>query len=210
VRTPIHNLRGEAEVALSREREPGAYREALESCVEECGRLSRIVESLLFLARAERADATVSAEPVYVARELSRIRDFYEPMATEAGVDIAVEAPADVCASLDRTLLQRAVANLVENALAHTRRGGRVWIQAAPGDGELRLTVADDGCGIPEEHLPRVFDRLYRVDSSRTGETGGAGLGLSIVKTIAELHGGRASIESRPGEGTRVTIAVPT
>jgi len=209
LRTPIHNLRGEAEVALSRARSPEVYRESLESCVEECERLSRIIDSLLFLARAERPAGPLRLESVDVARELILIREFYEPVATEGGVEIAVEVPGSLPVVLDRTFLQRAVGNLVENALAHTPRGGRIVLRAGVEGGAVRLDVADTGCGIPAEHLPRVFDRLYRVDSSRTASTGGAGLGLSIVKTIAELHGGRASIESREGEGTRVTLLLP-
>ena len=120
-----------------------------------------------------------------------------------------MEAGAPLPADLDRPLLQRAVGNLVENSLAHTARGGKVTLAASRDNGKVRIDVSDTGCGIAAEHLPRVFDRLYRVDRSRTAATGGTGLGLAIVKSIAELHGGSAEIASEIGKGTRVRLTLP-
>jgi signal transduction histidine kinase len=112
-------------------------------------------------------------------------------------------------APLDRTLFQQAVGNLIENALAHTSAGGHIRVEAVRENGTLYISVADDGCGIPAEHLSRVFDRFHRVDAARSKNGGGAGLGLAIVKTIATLHGGDAKIESWVGRGTRVTLSIP-
>ncbi len=196
LRTPLNNLRGELEVALTRARTAEEYREVLISCIEECRRLSRMIESLLFLARAEHPECRIEKTRVDMRRELECVREFYDAAAQEAGVRISVEAVEGLEAEVDRTLLQRALGNLVENALAHTPHGGSVTLRATREADHVRVEVADTGCGIAPEHLPRVFERLYRVDSSRAAATGGAGLGLSIVKSIAELHGGSAAIES--------------
>jgi two-component system heavy metal sensor histidine kinase CusS len=209
LRTPINTLRGEAEVALGKARSPEEYREVLGSALEEYARVSRLIESLLFLARAEDPGTQIHRESVDVSRELAAIREFYDAGAGEKGVALSVSAPGELAAQLDRTLFQRAAGNLVENALAHTSSGGTVTISAIRENGSVRVEVADTGCGIPPGHLPHVFDRLYRVDRSRTASTGGAGLGLAIVKSIAELHGGTASIASEPGKGTRVTLLLP-
>jgi len=209
LRTPINTLRGEVEVALGRPRSPEEYRETLSSFLEEAGRLTRLIESLLFLARAESPETQVRRETLDLDHELRGVREFYEASAGEAGVALEVRVTPPLSADLDRTLLQRAVGNLVENALAHTEKGGSVTIGAARENGRIRIDVTDTGRGIPAEHLPRVFDRLYRVDRSRTAATGGAGLGLAIVKSIAELHGGTAAVASEAGKGTRVTLLLP-
>ena len=209
LRTPINNMRGEVEVALSKTRSPGEYREVLESSLEECLRLSRMIDSLLFLARAEHPETQISREPIDVASELSVVREFYEAAASDAGVSLDLTAPPGLTAPVDRTLFQRAVGNLIENSLAHTGSGGHVRLEATRNNGTVAVSIADDGCGIPTEHLPRVFDRFHRVDSARS-KNGGTGLGLAIVKSVAFLHHGDAVIESVVGEGTRVTLSFPS
>jgi len=209
LRTPLNNLRGEVEVALGKSRSPAEYQETLTSFLEEAGRLSRLIESLLFLARAEHPETQIRREPLDLGKLLEGVREFYEPAASESGVTLGVSVSGPVPAELDRTLLQRAAGNLVENSLAHTAKGGAVTLSASRDNGKVTLEVTDTGCGIPAEHLPRVFERLYRVDRSRTAATGGAGLGLAIVKSIAELHGGTARIDSEPGKGTKVTLTFP-
>jgi two-component system heavy metal sensor histidine kinase CusS len=114
-----------------------------------------------------------------------------------------------VIAELDRTLIQRAVGNLIANAVAHTPLGGAVVLGANTEVAGIRIEVCDTGVGIPPEALPRVFDRFYRVDTSRSQTSGGTGLGLAIVQSIMVLHGGRAEITSQPGQGTRVTLHIP-
>jgi two-component system heavy metal sensor histidine kinase CusS len=209
LRTPINNMRGEVEVALSRGRSPGEYREVLESSLEECLRLSRIIDILLFIARAEHPGAQIHREHFDVGSELAALRDFYEPAAGEAGIRLELEASPDLCTSVDRTLFQRALGNLIENSLAHTGPGGHIRLEAHSTDGKLQVTVTDDGCGIPAEHLPNVFDRFHRVDAARSQNKGGVGLGLAIVKSVAALHGGDAEIASTLGQGTRVTLHFP-
>ncbi|MDE3164418.1 MAG: heavy metal sensor histidine kinase [Acidobacteriota bacterium] len=209
LRTPINNIRGEVEVTLGKARPPEEYRDVLASALEECQRLSQMIDSLLFLARAENPQTEIRREVLDVGKELSAVREFYDAAAAEAGVRLDLTVAEPIAAPLDRTLFQRALGNLIENALAHTGRGGHIRLEAAREKGTLRVSVADDGCGIPAEHLARVFDRFHRVDPARSKNTGGAGLGLAIVKSVATLHGGDARIESAPGEGTRVSLHVP-
>jgi two-component system heavy metal sensor histidine kinase CusS len=209
LRNPVNNLRGEAEVALGAPRSAQEYQEVLESCLEEYGRLSRLIDNLLFVARAESPQGEAIREDLEVGRELATVRDFYEGAATEAQVTLTVEAPSGLVARLDRALLQRALGNLVANALAHTPPGGVVSLSAFPQPEGLRLEVADSGHGISREHLAHVFDRFYRVDPARTNDLGRVGLGLAIVKSIAVLHGGSADISSETGKGTRVTLFFP-
>jgi two-component system heavy metal sensor histidine kinase CusS len=144
-----------------------------------------------------------------VGRELALVQDFYEAAATEAGVALTVEAKKGIEARVDRTLFQRAVGNLVANALAHTSRQGSVRMAVAEDAATVRVTVADTGCGIPATHLPYLFDRFYRADRARSNLSGGLGLGLAMVKSIATLHGGSVDITSEVGRGTRVTLVFP-
>lgn len=211
LRTPVNNMRIEVEVALGKDRSVEEYRETLGSCLEECGRLSRIIDSLLFIARAEDPRTQIAREPVDVSRELERVRDFYEAPAAEAGVELSVSCPPQTRAQLDRTLFQRAVSNLLANAIRHTPQGGQVAVSAARENGELKVDVCDTGTGIAEEDLPHIFDRFYRADQARSNLSGGnLGLGLAIVKSIVTLHGGTIAAQSAPHSGTRMTIRVPS
>jgi two-component system heavy metal sensor histidine kinase CusS len=209
LRTPVQNLRGEIEVLLGAPRSADEYREGLASCLEECGRLSRLIDNLLFIARAESPSAQLKREPVDVDRELAALCDYYEPAASEAGVALAARAPAHLGARVDRALFQRALGNLIENALAHTPHGGSVTLSACQSDGSVSVEVADTGQGIPPEHLPHIFDRFYRADPARTASATRSGLGLAIVQSIVALHRGTASATSQPGKGTRVTLTFP-
>jgi two-component system heavy metal sensor histidine kinase CusS len=209
LRTPVNNLRGEVEVALGQPRSPEQYREVLASALEEFGRLASLIDTLLFLARAESPQAQVSRQRLDVGQELATVHDFYEAAAHDAGIDLTVKSDGGIVADLDRTLFQRAVGNLVANALAHTPRGGAVTLAAARDSDLFRVEVSDTGRGIAPEHLPHVFDRFYRADPARTSGGGSVGLGLALVKSIAALHGGSCAIESELGRGTRVTLTFP-
>jgi two-component system heavy metal sensor histidine kinase CusS len=209
LRTPVNNLRGEAEVALSKARSPQEYRETLGSCLEECGRIARIIESLLFLARAEDPHDQIVTERLDVGRELLAVSEFYEPAAAEADIRLSVRCEAPIEVELDRTLFQRAVGNLVANALAHTPAGGSVTIAAGREDHSVHVEITDSGRGIAPEHLPHVWDRFYRVDQARSAGAGGVGLGLAIVRSIALLHRGSVSISSELGKGTTVRLRFP-
>jgi two-component system heavy metal sensor histidine kinase CusS len=210
LRTPINNLRGEIEVTLARQRPREEYRSVLESCLEEAQRVSQLIDSLLFLARAEGAELHPRWEPLDLQRELLAVAEFYDALASEAGVTLTVESQDSLVANVDRALFQSAVGNLVANAIHATPRGGDVKIRAAREGRDARIDVADAGCGIDAADLPRVFDRLFRTDVARNGgASGGAGLGLAIVKSIAQVHRGSASIRSSVNSGTVATLRLP-
>lgn len=209
LRTPIHNIRGEAEVALSRARSADEYKEALTSCLEESVRLSELIARLLFLARTESPGTHLEREQVHIAKELAAVRDYYADAAAEARVTLSVAASDDVVLAFDRGLLQRAVGNLVTNSLAHTPPGGTITLGARVDRDRIRIKVCDTGTGIPAQDLPRVFDRFYRADRSRSSKNGSMGLGLAIVKGIVTLHGGQIEIQSDVGQGTRIALIMP-
>lgn len=211
LRTPVHNIRGEVEVALSRMRTADEYRSVLESSLEESVRLSDLIGDLLFLTRAESPTTELRCESVNIGELLVTVCDYYEASAADAGIRLAVnDVSQPVSAALDRSLMLRAVSNLVSNAIAHTRAGGAVTLSARSEEAAICIDVLDTGSGIPEEALPRVFDRFFRVDPSRSKASGGTGLGLAIVQSILTLHGGRAEIASELGHGTRVTLRIPS
>lgn len=210
LRTPVNNIRGEAEVALARARSLDEYREVLSSCLEETVRLSDLIGDLLFLARAESPLAHLHRERVNVTELLDGVREYYEAAASDSGISLSSEdADPPVIAQVDRTLLQRAIGNLVSNAVAHTPVGGSVSLKSKTETSGLQIEISDTGIGIPAEALPKVFDRFFRVDSSRSQTSGGTGLGLAIVQSIMVLHGGKVEIASEPGHGTRVTLRMP-
>lgn len=210
LRTPLNNLMGEIDVALSKPRSPEEYQDLLGSLSEECNHLKRLVDSLLFLARAEHPETQIRRDDLDIRRELELVREFYEAAATEAGVALDLSVTHGLRFPLDRTLFQRAIGNLVQNSLAHTPQGGHVQISANGVPNTLTVSVADDGVGIGSEHLSKVFDRFYRVDPARAKDTGGVGLGLAIVQSIARLHGGNVEIKSEAGRGTVVTLSFST
>jgi two-component system heavy metal sensor histidine kinase CusS len=205
LRTPITNIRGEGEVALTRARTPEEYREVIESSVGECERLSGIVDNLLFLARAEAAEGHIQRTLFNGKAAVEKVASFYEAVAEEQHVAITCVGEGDIHA--DPMLFGRAVSNLVENALRFTPAGGTISISIAARGADSEVSVKDTGCGIAAEHLPRVFDRFYRIDSSRSSQ--GAGLGLALVKSIADLHGGSAVVASEVDRGTTVTLTFP-
>ena len=208
LRNPINNLMGEAGVALSRPRSPEEYRSVLESNIEELQHLTRMIDSLLFLARADHAETRLEKKRIEARDEIQAVLEFHEAEAEEGGVKLASEGHATLHA--DPALLRRALSNLISNAIQHSSSGGTIRVHAAAlPEGGVSLEVADEGHGIAPEHLPRIFDRFYRVDPARSRHVAGTGLGLAIVKSIVDLHGGTASISSHPTRGTKVTLRFP-
>jgi two-component system, OmpR family, heavy metal sensor histidine kinase CusS len=195
---------------LARARSIDEYRDTLESSLEEAVRLSDLISKLLFLARTESPLVHLRRERIDVAELLDGVQEYYEASAADRGVSLRTRSGDEpVIAELDRTLMQRAVGNLVSNAIAHTKSGGSVMMMVRSESAVLRIEVSDTGIGIPPEALPRVFDRFYRVDPSRAQSSGGTGLGLAIVQGIMVLHGGKVEIASQLGEGTRVILSMP-
>lgn len=211
LRTPLSNLMGESQVALSRERTPAEYKAILASNIEECERLSHMITSMLFLARADAAHTKLQREPTALHELAASIADDFAPMAEEGGLTMTVSGNA-VC-PVDRGLARRALANLLTNAIRHSRPGTTLSIRCSPTQDGAEIAVHNVGDVIPEVHLPRIFDRLYRVDPSRhnagTARTTGTGLGLAIVKSIMDLHGGSVTASSDADHGTEFRLHFP-
>lgn len=205
LRTPIGNMLGEAQVALTRDRSSDEYRGVVESTAAECDRLSGIIDSLLFLARAESAEQQLTRSSFNARSAVEKIVSFYQTVAEDRGIQITSTGDAEIFA--DPILFNRAVGNLIDNALRFTPDRGRIEIAIGKVDNNVKISVTDNGPGIAPEHLPRVFDRFYRADPSRSAA--GTGLGLSLVKSIVDLHGGSATIQSKAGQGTTVTLTFP-
>jgi len=205
LRTPIANMLGEAQVALTRDRTADDYRETIESAVTECERLSRIVDNLLFVARVDAAREPIARKRFDARAAVEKIAEFYQTVADDHHVTINCSGDGQIYADPD--LFERAVGNLLDNALRFTAEHGSIRVAVSKHNSDFEVTVTDNGSGIAAEHLPRVFDRFYRAESSRSSD--GAGLGLALVKSIVELHGGSAVIESNVGRGTTVKMIFP-
>ena len=208
LRTPINNLMGLTQVALSRPRDEAELRDILGSNLEEFERLAHMIDDMLFLARADNAQATLRRELVDLGAEAQRIASYFEALAEERGITIETRGSATVEAG--RGMVQRAIANLVSNAMRHAPRGSRVGIDvgAAP-RGTPTVTVTDAGPGIAGEKLARIFDRFYQADAAREDSQPGSGLGLAIVKSIMNLHGGDVAVASEPGKGAAFSLTFP-
>lgn len=206
LRTPLAILRAELELALARSRTPGELEAALRSAREETDRLVQLAEDLLVLARSDGAKLPVHREEVEVAGLLGRVRDRFADRARSQGRAIVVEAPAGLRLSADAMRLEQALSNMVANGLLHG--GGSIRLSAVEADGVVRIEVADEGPGIPEDFLPRAFERFTRADEAR--QRRGSGLGLAIVAAVARSHGGEAGASGAPGGGARVWMAIPS
>ena len=208
LRTPIGNLLGEAQVALHRPRTAAEYETVIASSVEELERINRMIDGMLFLARADDVQASLDLRPVDAGAEVDRLIEYYEGLASEAGVGL--RRVGAVTLRADATLFRRAIANLVSNAIAHTPPGSEITVAlGAVPDGGAEVAVSNPGPGIPRELLPRVFDRFFRADASRPDSARGSGLGLAIVKSIVELHGGGIEARSEPGALTTFRLLFP-
>jgi len=205
LRTPITNLMTQTQVALSRARTIDEYREILYSNMEEYERMAQMVGDMLFLAQTDNRPQAKNITELDLAREVQALFDFYEGWAEEQGVALVLEGTATI--SGDRPMLRRALGNLLSNAIRHTPAGGRIRVKLnAAHDSEIGIVVENSGPEIAPEHLPRLFDRFYRVDPSR--QRAGAGLGLAIVKSIIDAHGGRIDVTSAAG-CTKFHITLP-
>ncbi|KIH82724.1 heavy metal sensor histidine kinase [Pseudomonas batumici] len=197
LRTPINNLLGETQVAMQQDRSVEHYQQLLASNVEELERLARMLDNMLFLARTDPGSARDQREELDAADELGRVADYFEGLA--ADVDITIRAEGDGLIWAEPTLLRRALANLCANAIKYGAPHSELLLQAAPSEDGIHLRVRNCGTTIAAEHLPRLFERFYRVDQSRERSAQSNGLGLSIVATIMQLHSGRYSVTSENG-----------
>ncbi|WP_247869658.1 heavy metal sensor histidine kinase [Herbaspirillum sp. ST 5-3] len=208
LRTPVSNMLMQTQVTLSKVRTADEYREILYSNVEEFTRLSRMIGDMLFLAKADHGLVSPFHESVDLVREVQDLFSFFEVVAEAKSVRLALSGNGEVLG--DRMLLRRVISNILSNAIRHSTESGEVrfTIEPVAGKDELRLAIDNTGEPIAEEHIPRLFDRFYRVDASRQGSSENVGLGLAIAKSIVVLHGG--TIEAKSGNGiTRFEIRLP-
>lgn len=203
LRTPMTRLRVTAESALA-SNDPVRQREALSDCLEESERVLSMLTTLMDISEAETGTMRLNLSDVDVATLVREVTAVYEETAEEAGVQLTTVVPEPLTVRADRDRLRQAVANLVDNAVKYTPGGGRVEVEARLDGGAVRISVRDTGAGIPEHEIPRIWDRLYRGDQSRT--TRGLGLGLSLVRASVEAQGGTVAVDSQPGQGSTFTI----
>jgi signal transduction histidine kinase len=207
LRTPLTRLRGTAELALASSPDMDRSREALAECVEEADRVLVMLNALMDISEAESGTMQLQRAPVRLADVVGRAVDLYRDVADAKGVGLYSAARDEVVVTADRTRLEQVAANLLDNAVKYTPSGGRVDVEVRLEDGRAILQVRDTGVGIPADELPRIWDRLFRGDTSRTER--GLGLGLSLVKAIVEAHGGAVDVASEAGRGSTFTVSLP-
>lgn len=207
LRTPVTRLRATAETALREARSPQAYRDALADCLEEGERVMTMLDALMDIAEAETGAMRLKIEEVDVVSVVREAVNLYADLAEDKQIAIDVQTPDRVPAPGDRARLTQAVANLLDNAVKYTPRGGRVQVVVDGDANDVEITVADTGIGIRADELPQIWDRLFRGDRSRSER--GLGLGLSLVRAIVEAHRGSADVRSTPGDGSVFTIRLP-
>lgn len=207
LRAPISNLMGKAQVTLSRERPAEEYKAVLESSTEELGRVARIVSDMLFLAQVSHPAALVPFETIALEDEALKVINLFSLSAEDKQISVSVTGRGSTIG--DRLMIQRAISNLMSNAIRHCPVGQAITITIEVHATEVSLHVANRGAGIEPQHLPHLFDRFYRVDTHHSRAGGSTGLGLAIVKSIMSLHQGVAEVNSRPGKITTFKLGFP-
>ncbi len=209
LRTPLTIIRGEIEVLLRKERNKEEYQKILKSTLEEAAYLERIIDDLLFLSRIEALEKKEFDKSVQLDEILLKVVESQELAAKKKDITLDIKKAEPAQIKGEEVLLERMVANIIDNSIRYTHSGGKVEVSLDKKDGTFTLLVKDTGIGIPEESQPLIFDRFYVVDKSRFKETGGLGMGLSIVKRVADCHGGKIEVESEVNKGTSFLIHFP-
>ncbi len=207
IRTPLNRIKNTAEHGLSPKRSPEEVKSALSDCAEEIEYIEQLLNVLMNVAEAEAGAIRLKREPVNIHNLLEDVSEIYELVADDKQISLSISCVKNTTALLDRTRIAQALANLLDNAIKYSPEGSHVTLSSTHDNSTLQFSVIDQGIGIPPQHLNHIWDRLYRADSSRN--TPGMGLGLSLVKGIAEAHGGTVSAESQPGSGTTITLSFP-
>ena len=208
LRTPLANIQGHIEAMQDGLLEPDPT--TLDTIHQQALYLNRMVEDLRLLSATEARELRLELEPTSITEIIERVAASFQPRAEAASIVLDTEAAAGLpLLSLDRLRIEQVVGNLVDNAIRHTPSGGTVTVSAFRHSDRVRVQVADTGAGVPDDALPHVFDRLYRVDPSRDRATGGTGLGLTIARQLVEVHGGTIWVESEAGSGSRFGFDLP-
>ncbi|MFY9609307.1 MAG: ATP-binding protein [Blastocatellia bacterium] len=209
LRTPLSIIRGEADVALSQDRAAAEYRETLTIVQDEARRLSRIVDDMLALARADAGQRPLNVQDFYLNDLLDEAGRAMQALAMRNGIALTLDLTGDVSFRGDEDLLRRLIVNLLDNAIKYTPSGGSVLVQLVSEPNGVKFIVSDTGVGIPAESAPYVFERFYRVEKARSRADGGSGLGLAIARWVAEAHKGSIDLVSSPGHGSKFTVSLP-
>jgi two-component system heavy metal sensor histidine kinase CusS len=210
LRTPLTILRTQAEVALDKSLSPAEQRDLLGGILEECERLTRLIEQLLALAREDAGAGAMAFQPIDLSSLIQQVVEDMRPLAEARGLALLVAVDGRPSIAGEESRLRQVFYNLLDNAIKYTPEGGVVAVRVERADRSVVITVRDTGIGIPPEHLPHVFDRFYRVDKVRSREQGGTGLGLSIARGIVAAHGGQIQLTSAPDKGTTCTVMFST
>jgi heavy metal sensor kinase len=208
LRTPLAVIRSHTELALNRPRTAEEYRQTIDTCLRATDRMTALVQGLLTLARADAGKLDLQRRPVDLKEVVEESVTLFRPLAEGKGVSLAASL-APVTVAGDAVRLAQVVTNLLSNAVQYNRPGGQVHAELRVASGKAVLTVADTGCGIPEEDRPHIFERFYRVDKARSHASGGHGLGLAICKSIVEAHGGTIDFETQPQQGCTFWVRLP-
>jgi signal transduction histidine kinase len=207
LRTPMTRMRGIAEMTLRSGEGADVCREALADCVEESDRIIRMLNTLMDISEAESGAMALDLREIKVCEVIDEVAELYGYVAEEKEVTIETSCAQNLSLLADPVRIRQAIGNLVDNAIKYTSRGGRVEMEARQERNRILIVVRDTGIGVGQEELPRIWDRLYRSDLSRSQK--GLGLGLSLVKAIVEAHKGEVRVSSEPGEGSIFTVSLP-
>jgi heavy metal sensor kinase len=208
LRTPLAALQSVGEVALQEDLDAEAYRDRIGSMLEETARLTRLVDSLLLLTRADRRSVPLAREDRDLSALVEKAVEDLRVMAEEKEQSLKTAIDPGLRAVIDEDIVRRAVVNVLDNAIKYTPRGGDISVSVKERAGEIVIDVEDSGPGIPDEYREKIFDRFFRIGTDRSGEEGGAGLGLAIAKWAAEANGGRIELERRKGPGSLFRIVL--
>lgn len=209
LRTPLAILTGELEVALRSDKTPEEYQTLLISALEEVGRLSKVVRTLLDLSRAETGQVSIDHQVVNLSAMLDELSEDAMILAEERSISVGSMIEPAIFIDGDSVRLHQALLNILDNAIKYTPEGGDILMRLVQEGDRAILRLSDTGVGIAPEHLPHIFDRFYRADQARSQDIQGNGLGLSIVKWIIEAHEGTIRAESKQNKGTMITIVLP-
>ncbi|RLB08742.1 MAG: two-component sensor histidine kinase [Deltaproteobacteria bacterium] len=207
LRTPLTRLRGVVEMALQSDADEHALREALMDCAEESERMITILNTLMDISEAETGVMKLNRTQTNISVSIREVAELYEYVAEDKGITISVDVPERLAGYVDPNRITQVIANLLDNAIKYTEKGGKVEISARQVEDKIVISIKDTGCGIAPHDLPRIFERLYRGDKSRSHR--GLGLGLSLVKAVIHAHGGDIDVKSKIGQGTDIRVSLP-
>lgn len=209
LRTPITALKGETEVLLSRKRSSEDYHEALTNNLERLDFLTKLVNDLLILSQADEGKASLKIENLNFSELLKELYEAFTIVAIQKKISFTFSAPEEILINGDSIKLKQLFSNLIDNAIKYTPDGGTISLIVQPGKDQVAVVLKDTGIGIPSDDLPHIFDRFYRVDTSRSRLSGGVGLGLSICQWIVKAHHGTIDVKSQFHQGTTFTVILP-